>query len=259
MRIALKYLIFVLFEARRKGFGIHSPFVFRLATEVIHPAGKKAVPENLIRWYREKRMEKSPMSVGVSGAGSKSGLKGQVTVGKVVRRSSVSLKYASLLYRMVREFRPAEILELGGGMGVSTLFLASANPGAVVHSVEGEPIRSEYAGREAAQLGIQNIRFHPGQFTIFLEKYGKPKTPWMVFIDGDHRQEAMLENFRRLKKWAGADSIFIFDDIRWSNGTYQAWKEIIRDRDVSISLDLFFLGMIFFREGIAKQDFKIHF
>ncbi len=257
--MVLKYLVFILFEARRKGFGIHSPFVFRLVAEVIHSAGSRKCPEHLLRWYRNIRRDKTRMEAGVSGAGSKTGLKGQVSVGGVIGRSSVSLKHACMLYRIVDEFRPAEILELGGGMGVSTLFLAAGNPGAVVHSVESEEFRSAFVRKEAEKLGMENVRFHHDHFQNFLERYTRPESPWLTFIDGDHRKEALLENFRSLKKLADADSIFIFDDIRWSDETYRAWKEIIRDPEVSISVDLFFMGLIFFREGIAKQDFKVHF
>jgi len=55
------------------------------------------------------------------------------------------------------------------------------------------------------------------------------------------------------------NSIFVFDDIHWSAGMESAWEIIKKDNRVSITIDLFWFGLVFFRGGIEKQDFVLHY
>ena len=55
-------------------------------------------------------------------------------------------------------------------------------------------------------------------------------------------------------------SILIFDDIHWSQEMETAWEEIKKDESISLTIDLFFIGIVFFRkEQLVKQDFTIHY
>jgi hypothetical protein len=52
----------------------------------------------------------------------------------------------------------------------------------------------------------------------------------------------------------------VFDDIHWSSEMEQAWSQIIADPRVTMSIDLFFIGLVFFRKEFrVKQDFAIRF
>jgi hypothetical protein len=52
----------------------------------------------------------------------------------------------------------------------------------------------------------------------------------------------------------------ILDDIHWSEEMEQAWKHC-KDHDlVTLSIDLFFIGILIFRKEIKeKQHFRIRF
>ena len=80
-----------------------------------------------------------------------------------------------------------------------------------------------------------------------------------VFIDGNHRKDATLNYFNLCLPKVHEDSVIIFDDIYWSKGMAQAWEHIKAHPDVSVTIDLFWIGLVFFRSGQAKQDFKIRF
>ena len=54
-------------------------------------------------------------------------------------------------------------------------------------------------------------------------------------------------------------TVFIFDDIHWSKEMEEAWNEIKQDSRVTISIDLFKIGIVFFRKGQVKQDFVLRF
>jgi hypothetical protein len=56
------------------------------------------------------------------------------------------------------------------------------------------------------------------------------------------------------------ESILVFDDIHWSREMEEAWGIIKSHSSVKCAIDLFFIGIIFFREEFKeKQDFTIRF
>ncbi|NNM95732.1 MAG: SAM-dependent methyltransferase, partial [Bacteroidia bacterium] len=80
-----------------------------------------------------------------------------------------------------------------------------------------------------------------------------------VFFDGNHRKEATLGYFKSFLPKVGDNTVFIFDDIRWSRGMYEAWMKIIKDDRTTVTIDLFNFGMVFFRRQQAKQHFVVKF
>jgi len=48
-----------------------------------------------------------------------------------------------------------------------------------------------------------------------------------------------------------------FDDIHWSKEMEEAWEEIKAHPKVLITIDLFFVGLVFFRTNQPKQHFKL--
>jgi predicted O-methyltransferase YrrM len=80
-----------------------------------------------------------------------------------------------------------------------------------------------------------------------------------VFIDGNHRKEATLDYFKRCLPKLSENSIMIFDDIYWSLGMKEAWQEIKAHKDVTVTIDLFWIGLVFVRKGQVKEDFMIRF
>jgi hypothetical protein len=51
--------------------------------------------------------------------------------------------------------------------------------------------------------------------------------------------------------------MLIFDDIYWSEGMKQAWAQIKAHPQVTVTVDLFWIGLVFFKAGQAKEDFLI--
>lgn len=79
----------------------------------------------------------------------------------------------------------------------------------------------------------------------------------LVYFDGNHQKEATLRYFEQLLPAAHNDSVFIFDDIHWSPGMEEAWEEIKKHPEVQVTIDTFYLGLVFFRKEQARQHFKI--
>jgi hypothetical protein len=54
--------------------------------------------------------------------------------------------------------------------------------------------------------------------------------------------------------------VIIFDDIHWSSEMELAWEKIKKHPRVTLTIDLFFLGYVFFRpEFRERQHFTIRF
>jgi hypothetical protein len=82
----------------------------------------------------------------------------------------------------------------------------------------------------------------------------------LAYIDGNHRYEPTLRYFQQLLPKKQHHSIFIFDDIHWSAEMEKAWSEIKAHPEVTLSIDLFFMGLVFFRQEFkVKQHFSIRF
>ena len=53
------------------------------------------------------------------------------------------------------------------------------------------------------------------------------------------------------------DTVLVFEGIHHSRHTEAAWEAIKASEGVTLSMDLYCIGIIFFREGIEKQDFVL--
>ncbi|MGA3014152.1 MAG: class I SAM-dependent methyltransferase [Bacteroidales bacterium] len=183
-----------------------------------------------------------------------------VSIRDVIKNSSVKPVYGRFLFRMARYFKPSVTLELGTSLGISTSYLSMGNPEGHITTVEGCPATAEIAAKNFKYLGLTNIDQIIGPFEKVLpdifEKLGKIG---LIFIDGNHRKEPVLHYFYQCLQHIHDDSVIIFDDIHWSKEMEEAWKVIRENPSVTVSIDLFRIGLVFFKEGLSKEDFILHF
>ena len=77
----------------------------------------------------------------------------------------------------------------------------------------------------------------------------------MVYFDGNHSKEATLSYVKMMLPTIHNDTVWIFDDIYWSPEMTQAWEKIKTMPEVSVTIDCYWLGLVFFRKEQAKEDF----
>lgn len=275
LKYVLKFLKYRLTAKHQKGHGIHSPFIFELITKVFnHKTVHKDLKE-VFCIHNKYKKSNIPLVFNEIGAGSqkttnktkamnaKMGLyhrKVEATVGKTIRNSSITKKHGRLIYQLIKYFKPSEILEFGTSVGISTLYIAKAAPKSNITTVEGVKEKSAIAQKLAQEMNITNINFMCAEFdsglTEILEKFNKLD---FVFFDGNHTQKATLNYFNACLEKAHNDSIFIFDDIHWSKEMEEAWDAIKNHKKVKVSIDLFRLGIIFFKPEITAGNYVIKF
>lgn len=260
-QLAKKYLQYWLTASNGKGHGIHSPFVFDFVKNVLND--KTVYPHyQSIELQRKKLLNNSAViEVEDFGAGS-SVIKTNKRIVKDIAASSLkSKKYAQLLHRMVKYYKPETILELGTSFGITSAYLASGNTNAVVHTCEGSSSIASIAKQYFDEQNFKNIQLTEGDFAKTLSPLlSKLKTVDFAFIDGNHRKEPTLEYFTEILKYSTPNSILIFDDIHWSNDMEAAWQEIKQHSATTLTIDLFFIGIVFINPNFKiPQHFVLRF
>jgi hypothetical protein len=51
----------------------------------------------------------------------------------------------------------------------------------------------------------------------------------------------------------------VFDDIRWSDEMTLAWEKIKNHPKVNVTIDLYSMGVVFFRKEQEKEHFVLRF
>ncbi len=258
-QIFLRFIKYRLTSGHRHGHGIHSPFVFKLVSEVIYGKNRSDRLKKVVHWHRSLYKRKEFLTAGSFGAGSHTGNAKARTIAHIARYSGVSPKYGTLLFRLSGYLKPSAIIELGTGIGISTAYLHSGWPDARMTTVEGEESKSTFAEALHKENRFPDTEFINESFDRFLQDWNAEDHPLMVFIDGDHTYEATMRYCSYLFEKAHHSTVIILDDIHWSEEMERAWEAIRKDVRVTVSIDLFFLGLVFFREGMVKQDFVINF
>jgi predicted O-methyltransferase YrrM len=257
--IAFKYLIYKLLAGHSKGHGIHSPFVFDLVSRVFRNKTDSEIVLNIEKVRKLLLNDKRTIYVDDYGSGSKV-LKSKFRkVSEIARFSPVPPKYGMLLSNMAGEFGSPVIIELGTSFGISTMYLAAGNRNCMVNTVEGSSSVSEIASATFKRSGLDNINLTSGSFEEVLPQLLNEKVPGLVFIDGDHRREPLLKYFTMIAEKAGPATTVIVDDIHHSVEMEEAWEEIKRFEKVSVTIDIFRMGIAFFREGISHNDYTIRY
>jgi len=110
-------------------------------------------------------------------------------------------------------------------------------------------------------LGLQNVTVVKGNFDETLPSViSQLPSVDFAFIDGNHRREPTERYFQQLLTKTNNNSILVFDDIYWSPEMEEAWKTVREHPLVRCTIDLFFTGIVFFREEFReKQHFIIRF
>ncbi len=195
------------------------------------------------------------------GAGSSITKTNERIIASIAKNAAKPKKFGQLLFRMVKAYQPETILELGTSLGITTSYLSLAKPNARLITMEGANEVAKMANKNFKESGLVNIRIEEGNFdnTLPAVVCGLSSVDF-AFIDGNHRQQPTENYFHQLLSKINDDSILIFDDIHWSKEMEAVWDTIKSHPSVRCTVDLFFIGIVFFRpEFHEKQHFTIRF
>ena len=253
--LLLPYLKHLLFA---KGpHGVHSPFVFKLITDVLkqqHVEAWKPIED-----ARRKLLSNDSVYVVKDfGAGSK-GLQTTRTYSQSVASSAMPKKKGEALHLLVEHIQPSGLLEIGTHFGIGTLYLSEPlHSTKKIITLEGDPTHAAEARTLFHSFQKENIEVVEGNFndTLPTTLNAFPEMEF-VYVDGNHTEEATLRYFEILLQHKNITCI-VFDDIYWSKGMMRAWKQICSDARIELSLDFYWFGVIFLNGRMRKEHFNLY-
>jgi predicted O-methyltransferase YrrM len=260
IRILKKYIKFWFTAHNRKGFGIHSPFVFKLVTQIIHDYHPFYCFQEIESQRKKLLQNKQNIKVTDYGTGSKVTTGNHRKISLIAKYSLKPAKQAQLLFRLINYFEYKNILELGTSLGITSSYLAKTHSKAHVITLEGCPNISVIAKQTYTHLNIENITLITGNFNNTLPKaINSFESLDFVFFDGNHTLNATIQYFELCLTKIHNETLFVFDDIYLNRDMETAWEQIKRHPQVKVSLDLFHLGFVFFKKELHPQHFKVRF
>lgn len=234
---------------------IHSPYVFDFVTKCLTKKTEKTTKDKLKKIHKKLRSDNTMLTISDFGAGSKT-LSKERSIAQIFKTAASKGVYADLLFQITNFYPCTQVLELGTSLGMGTIRLAQGNPSAKVTTLDACLETQRVAKRNCAEIGLENIEFVHSDFESYLQHL-TPSQFDVVFIDGHHNGKALIHYFDLLQQHSHDESIFILDDIRWSDDMLKAWEELCKRPEIHLSMDLFRMGIIVRRSHQAKEHFVI--
>ncbi len=251
----IQYLKYLLKAQNEHGF--HSPFVYKFYLEVIKP--DKILPEFKLIEAKRRSLKQSEEIIEMQdfGAGSKLGAFKNRKVCEIAKNAEKPAKWARLLFRLVQFQKPKVIFDLGTCLGTTTSYMLVNNAINEFYSFEGCPNLIKRAQENINESRDSNVKFIQGNLDITLrETLNQLNQPLdFVFFDANHQYIPTINYFEMCLEKANENSLFIFDDIYWSHEMTLAWEYIKNNKDVTVTIDLFQIGLVFFRKEQVKEHF----
>jgi predicted O-methyltransferase YrrM len=188
------------------------------------------------------------------------GKKYAVSIRSIAKTSLTAPRKARRLFRLAQFLKAGRIIEMGTSLGLTAAYLALSRPEARIITLEGCPELCRKAREQFKRLDINNIEVIEGRFEDTLpgalDKLGSTD---LVYFDGNHRPDAVVEYYKYCFKHSVNDTVMVFDDIRRSREMEKAWEMIRQREEIVVSLDFFFSGWVLFRKESSREHFNLRY
>jgi hypothetical protein len=219
---------------------VHSPFVFNLITKSFYD--RKIKPEySLIKQCQKDYLQNENSN-------------------KTVH---LSFKSATLLFRLADYFKPSRILEVGNEESMATVAMALGYPEATKTNFEvvfkknlassSELDKHRIPVLEKLTAGIENREIASSKnFATFSDNNYQ-----FIYFSEKITTEELLLSFEFITSNVTNNLICIIHNIHSSKVRQETWELIKNDPQVTVSIDVFTFGFVFFRKEQPKQHFYI--
>ncbi|MBK7410127.1 MAG: class I SAM-dependent methyltransferase [Saprospirales bacterium] len=230
-------------------YDLHSPLAYAFARDVLedhrwHYIFSEA--ETLrSQWLQDNRQ----ITVQDWGAGSSLLGGNERKIADLARTVATPPPFCRWLFQIVRFGRPSTLLELGTSLGISTLYQWAAALGPYDHP--GGLSRNSRLAKQTLQQLHCPAELRIGTFADRLpEALAELGRLDHLYLDGDHSREGTLAYLNQCLPYTHAHTVWVIGDIHWSAEMEKAWKEIQAFPGVRMTIDLFSMGVVLFRQEI---------
>ena len=257
-RLIVGYIIYWFSSVGRHG--LQSTFLYNL-NEAVWRFDRKIPSQKRIEDYRNDCLKNNTrLKLKDFGAGINGTKFNERSIASIAKHAAKPPKYARMLFRLMNYLKPETVVELGTSLGISSLYISSGSPSMKLITLEGCDETANFTRKQFEQFPELNIQLVTGNFdSTFSSVLSSEKKIDAIYIDGNHRYEPTLRYFEMSLPYMHENSFIIFDDINWSKEMKDAWSTIISRPEVSISIDLYMMGIVFFNKGFSKQNFQIRY
>lgn len=250
----LSYLRHLLLAKNSGGHGVHSPFLFDFIRFVVMEKHPYYCFESIEKQRRKFLSDTTCLEITDFGTGTKK----QKQVRDIARKTIKPAHQAQLLFRICARYHIRNVLELGTSPGITTLYLSAADSRIRCTTVEGCRQTASVARSLFERTGRNNINLLQAdlneELPAVLEKSGIQD---LIFIDANHRQDALLNYFGKCLNFIHHNSIIVVDDPYWSKDMTRAWKILCDNEKVTGTIDLYHMGVVFFNPAFARRKYRV--
>ena len=240
----------------RRGFGVHSPFVYNLISKVIDERNP---------YYSFTDIEMTRLAYKfnedvVSYEDRNSGNKRSATMSYLLYKEAISPKKGALLFRLANYFKSKNILQIGGGMGISTLYLTSysknVNCVALEDTKEFVPIIKDVI----CNGSDKKIDVIYGEYKdTFQQALNELKELDLVYFNIPASKKFGYELFDTCVKNANDNTIIVINGIKANKDIRNHWDMICEREDVKVTLDLYSTGIVVLNPKLHKKNYIVYF
>ncbi|MGV6844811.1 MAG: O-methyltransferase [Lutibacter sp.] len=250
------YFLFLIHSKNKHG--IHSPFVYKLVTKCFNKKLKKEEKTAFLEVRKWLLKSNKIIHVTDYGNGSKIFKSNFRKVSKISKVAAINPKKAYLLTRICTYLKVNYVLEIGTSIGLSSSAMALSSKDIKIDTIEGCSNTSKIASEVFKKFHLnKNIRLINNTFEKSIPELLENTFYDLIYFDGNHSKNATLKYFNWCLANITENSIFIFDDINYSEEMNEAWNEIRSNNKVTVSINTYFWGLVFFKTTQAKQHFNI--
>lgn len=236
---------------------LQSPFIYELYNHVIRPGHKSIIVPEIEKTREKLKADKRVIAITDFGAGSKVDNGKNRKVSDIAMKGISQRKYSEIFMRLISFLGAQNIVELGTSLGINTLYLAKSDDVRVT-TFEGAQSLCQLASEAFKSNNKSNIKVVPGNIDHTLPEFLKSSNKLdVVYFDANHQYQSTINYFNWCKKLVHQKSCFILDDIHLSKEMGRAWREIHNHYEVSVSIDLFQVGIVFFNPEMTKQHYVL--
>lgn len=239
-----------------RGHGVHSPFVYHLITKVIGERNPYYIYQDIDRLRRTFQYKEEPVSYADR---RNPGKQRSCSAGTLFKRRAIRPRQGKFLFRLANYLKPVRILHIGPSLDLSIVYTSAYASGLECAMVDAMP-ESVSLTRELVEKGCRNpVDLQTGPYKEALQRvWERMETVDFVFFNTAHEQNDPVKLFRECAKHANEQTVFVFNEIKVNQLMRACWHEVCASPDVTVTVDLYSLGLAFFTKKLHKRTYKAY-
>ena len=176
---------------------------------------------------------------------------------RIFKDSEISNKRARLLIHLIQYLKPKNILEIGTGFGINTVVLSSAQRNSKITTLDENEQTVNVIKEMFKKNTFKHVKFLTGNFDITLPQVFNNNIYDFIYFKGSCENKTTLNYFESSLSSIHNNSVLLFENIHSNRESEKVWNSIKKHEKVTVTIDTFLWGFVFFRKEQEKEHFII--